>query len=207
MGHRDRYERIVSSGAVFSGKSAVKGNSNNSSQFNEILFCLIEEEIELTFRTQNCLNNAGIKLIGQLVQKSASELLDLKNFGRKSLREIEKILTEMGLTLEMSLDFPPWNGDSNANELIPILSLQRVGGGFHMDHKAAKILDNDFEKMHQEVRDKDVNDDRSKITLIYNKYPLHRLEIEFERYMPSLINLMTRHRIWLQKELKKKNFW
>ena len=206
MGHRDRFERIASSGCVFSEKPAVAGNSKNSFQLNAILLRLIEEEIELTFRSQKCLNNAGIKLIGQLVQKSASELFALKNFGRRSLCEIEKILTEIGLTLEMTLDFSPWIGDSNGTELIKILSLQRVRGGFHIDHEAANILSIDFEKMNQEVRDSIVADKRIKLPVLYTKHILHRLETEFEKGRPYLTNLIKRHRIWLQKELKKENF-
>ena len=116
MGHHNRYERTVSSGLVFCGNTDVKGNSKSSFPLNKILLSLIEEEMELSYRSQNCLNNAGIKLMGQLVQKSESELLALKNFGRKSLKEIHEALTAMGLTLEMKLDFPPWNQDSNTDE-------------------------------------------------------------------------------------------
>ncbi len=114
--HRDRYERTVSSGLVFSGNTDVKGNSKKTFPLNKILLSLIEEELELSYRSQNCLNNAGIKLMGQLVQKSESELLALKNFGRKSLKEIHEDLTAMGLTLEMKLDFPPWNQDNDTDE-------------------------------------------------------------------------------------------
>ncbi|HRT71872.1 MAG TPA: DNA-directed RNA polymerase subunit alpha C-terminal domain-containing protein, partial [Syntrophales bacterium] len=55
------------------------------------------------------LKNAGIGLIGELVQKTEAEMLKTKNFGRKSLNEIKEILAEMGLSLGMKLDFPPWN--------------------------------------------------------------------------------------------------
>jgi DNA-directed RNA polymerase alpha subunit len=132
MIRKDGYERISSSGMVFNAKPAAKGNSKNS-QVNGILIRLIEEEMEFSIRSQNCLNGVGIKLIGQLVQKSASELLDLRNFGRKSLREIEKILTEMGLTLEMTLDFPPWNGEGHGDELIRIsTSIASYPGGYEV---------------------------------------------------------------------------
>jgi DNA-directed RNA polymerase subunit alpha len=62
------------------------------------------EELELSVRSYNCLKNANIKTIGELVQKSESEMLKTKNFGRKSLNEIKEILSGMGLSLGMSLD-------------------------------------------------------------------------------------------------------
>jgi DNA-directed RNA polymerase subunit alpha len=62
------------------------------------------EELELSVRSYNCLKNAGIQTIGELVQKSESEMLRTKNFGRKSLNEIKEILTGMGLGLGMKPD-------------------------------------------------------------------------------------------------------
>ena len=63
------------------------------------------DELELSVRSANCLKNAGIALIGELVQKSEAEMLKTKNFGRKSLSEIKEILAEMGLGLGMKVDF------------------------------------------------------------------------------------------------------
>jgi len=62
------------------------------------------EELELSVRSYNCLKNAGIQTIGELVQKSESEMLRTKNFGRKSLNEIKEILMSMGLGLGMKPD-------------------------------------------------------------------------------------------------------
>jgi DNA-directed RNA polymerase subunit alpha len=62
------------------------------------------DELELSVRSYNCLKNANIKTIGDLVVKSESEMLKTKNFGRKSLNEIKDILAEMGLTLGMDVD-------------------------------------------------------------------------------------------------------
>ena len=73
---------------------------------NENLYRTVEE-LELSVRSANCLKNAGIKLIGELVSKTESEMLKTQNFGRKSLNEIKDILTEMGLTLGMKLDSFP----------------------------------------------------------------------------------------------------
>ncbi len=61
------------------------------------------EELELSVRSANCLKNANIKTIGDLVQKTESEMLKTKNFGRKSLNEIKELLGEMGLELGMKL--------------------------------------------------------------------------------------------------------
>ena len=62
------------------------------------------EELELSVRSYNCLKNAGIQSIGELVQKTESEMLRTKNFGRKSLNEIKEILQGMGLGLGMKPD-------------------------------------------------------------------------------------------------------
>src|SRR6266699_2632657 len=62
------------------------------------------EELELSVRSYNCLKNANIQTIGELVQKTEAEMLKTKNFGRKSLNEIKEILTSMGLSLGMKID-------------------------------------------------------------------------------------------------------
>lgn len=65
------------------------------------------DELELSVRSANCLQNANIRYIGELVQRTDSEMLKTKNFGRKSLNEIKGLLEEMGLQLGMSIDdFP-----------------------------------------------------------------------------------------------------
>jgi len=77
-------------------------------QFNENLYRSVEE-LELSVRSANCLKNANILKIFQLVQKTENEMLKTKNFGRKSLNEIKEVLSEMGLSLGMKLDgfMPP----------------------------------------------------------------------------------------------------
>ena len=62
------------------------------------------EELELSVRSYNCLKNANIRTIRELVQKTEAEMLKTKNFGRKSLNEIKEILTTMGLGLGMELE-------------------------------------------------------------------------------------------------------
>jgi DNA-directed RNA polymerase subunit alpha len=62
------------------------------------------DSLELSVRAANCLENAGIKYIGELVTKTEMEMLKTKNFGRKSLNEIKDILAEMGLSLGMKID-------------------------------------------------------------------------------------------------------
>jgi len=76
-------------------------------KLNENLFRSVDE-LELSVRSANCLQNANIKTIGDLVQKTEAEMLKTKNFGRKSLKEIKEILAEMGLALGMKLEnWPP----------------------------------------------------------------------------------------------------
>jgi len=73
---------------------------------NENLYRPVSD-LELSVRSANCLQNAKINLIGELVQKTDAEMLKTKNFGRKSRNEIKAILSDMGLSLGMKLDFFP----------------------------------------------------------------------------------------------------
>lgn len=77
--------------------------TEGNSRVNENLLRKVDE-LELSVRSTNCLENADIKYIGELVQRSENEMLRTKNFGRKSLNEIKEILTEMGFSLGMKLD-------------------------------------------------------------------------------------------------------
>jgi len=80
---------------------------------NENLFRSVAE-LELSVRSANCLQNAGIKYIGELVQKSEAEMLKTKNFGRKSLNEIKEILREMGLDFGMHIENFPSRAELDA---------------------------------------------------------------------------------------------
>lgn len=80
---------------------------------NENLFRSVDD-LELSVRSANCLKNANIRYIGELVVRSEAEMLKTKNFGRKSLNEIKEILGEMGLGLGMKIDgWPPVGWDPN----------------------------------------------------------------------------------------------
>lgn len=72
-------------------------------QMNEVLNRSVEE-LELSVRSYNCLKNANIQSIGDLVQKTEAEMLRTKNFGRKSLNEIKEILSNLGLSFGMKFD-------------------------------------------------------------------------------------------------------
>jgi len=85
-------------------------------KFNENLYRSVEE-LELSVRSANCLKNAEILKLYQLVQKSEAEMLKTKNFGRKSLNEIKEVLIDMGLSLGMKLDgFVPPAEDEEEGE-------------------------------------------------------------------------------------------
>lgn len=79
------------------------GLGGDDEPLNDNLFRSVEE-LELSVRSANCLQNANITLIGELVQRSEQDMLKTKNFGRKSLKEIKEILTNMGLGLGMKID-------------------------------------------------------------------------------------------------------
>ena len=82
-------------------------------QLNEYLWRSVDE-LELSVRSANCLQNANIHYIGDLVQRTEADMLKTKNFGRKSLKEIKEILAQMGLSLGMNI--PNWQGPSAARE-------------------------------------------------------------------------------------------
>lgn len=81
-------------------------SEEESKKINENLYRSVDE-LELSVRAANCLKNANIQLIGDLVQRSEAEMLKTQNFGRKSLNEIKDILADMGLSLGMKLDSFP----------------------------------------------------------------------------------------------------
>jgi len=82
---------------------AMEEEIKKAPSFNENLLRSVNE-LELSVRAANCLKNAGIETIAEMVQKTESEMLKTKNFGRKSLNEIKEILAEMGLSLGMKVD-------------------------------------------------------------------------------------------------------
>ena len=69
------------------------------------------DEMELSVRSHNCLQAAGIKIIGELVSKEENEMLRFKNFGRKSLMELVEKLGDMGLSFGM--DITPYTMNGN----------------------------------------------------------------------------------------------
>lgn len=95
-------------------------NSNDSVPgLNENIYRPVDE-LELSVRSANCLKNARIHTIYQLVQKTDSEMLKTKNFGRKSLNEIKEVLSSMDLSLGMDLEGfdPPEDEDNQEGEYI-----------------------------------------------------------------------------------------
>lgn len=86
-----------------SGDDVIDASSTEDERLLETLNRSVDE-LELSVRSYNCLKNANIKTIGDLVTKSEAEMLKTKNFGRKSLNEIKDILAEMGFSLGMNID-------------------------------------------------------------------------------------------------------
>ena len=84
----------------------IEEEDSQEEEWNEALFKRVDE-LELSVRSQNCLQNAGIEYIWQLVERSEAEMLKTKNFGRKSLNEIKEILSDLDLALGTKLhNFP-----------------------------------------------------------------------------------------------------
>lgn len=98
-------------------KEAKIAREEESLPFNRNLLKKVEE-LELSVRSANCLKNDNIIYIGDLVQKSESEMLRTPNFGRKSLNEIKEVLTQMGLHLGMQIEgWPPENIEELAKKM------------------------------------------------------------------------------------------
>jgi DNA-directed RNA polymerase subunit alpha len=116
-------EEVETTGTSAEGKPEIKNENLNRSV----------EELELSVRSYNCLKNANIQTIGELVQKSEAEMLKTKNFGRKSLNEIKEILQSMGLSLGMRIDehgnaVP--TAQSTSNTPVPASFTGDSGSGF-----------------------------------------------------------------------------
>jgi len=94
----EEYEEVVAEEPMTVTVGQEGGRSTNSNLFKTV------DELELSVRSYNCLKNADIKTIAELVQKTEPEMLKTKNFGRKSLNEIKEILSRMGLHLGMKID-------------------------------------------------------------------------------------------------------
>jgi DNA-directed RNA polymerase subunit alpha len=92
------------------------------------------EELELSVRSYNCLKNANIQTIGELVQKTEAEMLKTKNFGRKSLNEIKEILAQMGLSLGMKID-EHGNAVPGPTSILPAATLAQSYGRFDDDEE------------------------------------------------------------------------
>ena len=95
---------------------AAGGEEVLEADFNEHLFKTVDE-LDLSVRSANCLQNADVRYIGELVQRTEPEMLKTKNFGRKSLNEIRELLSDMGLGLGMRLENFPTREDLERRRL------------------------------------------------------------------------------------------
>ncbi len=109
-------ERCLCCGFLLLRFSAACAAAFFCAAFRCFLLSFRADELEFSVRSQNCLQNADIKYIGELVQKSEQEMLRTKNFGHKSLNEIKEILKEMGLELGMKIDHFPSREEIDARK-------------------------------------------------------------------------------------------
>ena len=101
------------------------------------------EELELSVRSYNCLKNANIATIGELIQKTEAEMLKTKNFARKSLNEIKEILAQMGLSLGMKID-ENGNPVPGPTSVLPAATLAASYGSFDDDEEEDEDEDLDL---------------------------------------------------------------
>jgi DNA-directed RNA polymerase subunit alpha len=94
-------------------EESIAPTQSEQDKLNDILWRSVDE-LELSVRSANCLQNANIHYIGDLVQRTEAEMLKTKNFGRKSLKEIKEILAQMGLSLGMKIE--GWQGPPPARD-------------------------------------------------------------------------------------------
>ncbi|MEK7238552.1 MAG: DNA-directed RNA polymerase subunit alpha [Nitrospirota bacterium] len=102
-GHISLFSLVQEEESLSAGETAEAERNENTVDLNENLFKSVDE-LELSVRASNCLKNADIRTIADLVQKTENEMLRGKNFGRKSLNEIKEILVLMGLHFNMKID-------------------------------------------------------------------------------------------------------
>ena len=102
------------------------------------------EELELSVRSYNCLKNANIATIGELIQKTEAEMLKTKNFGRKSLNEIKEILAQMGLSLGMKID-ENGNPQPGPTSVLPAATLAASFGHFDDDDEEEDEEEDDLD--------------------------------------------------------------
>jgi len=102
------------------------------------------EELELSVRSYNCLKNANIATIGELIQKTEAEMLKTKNFGRKSLNEIKEILAQMGLSLGMKID-EQGNPVPGPTSVLPAQALAQSYAAFDEDEDEDEDEDIDLD--------------------------------------------------------------
>jgi len=112
---------------VEAGHDAIDGQPLRNENLNRSV-----EELELSVRSYNCLKNANIATIGELIQKTEAEMLKTKNFGRKSLNEIKEILAQMGLSLGMKID-EQGNPVPGPTSVLPAATLAASFGNFDDD--------------------------------------------------------------------------
>ena len=117
-------EEIETDSTVDDGRGLLRNDNLNRSV----------EELELSVRSYNCLKNANIQTIGELVQKTEAEMLKTKNFGRKSLNEIKEILAQMGLSLGMKID-EHGNPVPGPTSVLPAAALAASYGGYDDDEE------------------------------------------------------------------------
>lgn len=102
-GHISLFSLVQEEESLSADETAEAERNENTVDLNENLFKSVDE-LELSVRASNCLKNADIRTIADLVQKTENEMLRGKNFGRKSLNEIKEILVLMGLHFNMKID-------------------------------------------------------------------------------------------------------
>src|SRR5450432_404775 len=127
-------EEIESDGHMDEGRMLLRNENLNRSV----------EELELSVRSYNCLKNANIQSIGELVQKTEAEMLKTKNFGRKSLNEIKEILAQMGLSLGMKID-EQGNPVPGPTSVLPAATLAASFGNFDDDDDEDDEDDDDLD--------------------------------------------------------------
>ncbi len=200
MNYATRFQnRVVSSGATYDDRTpSRKQNTSVNDRLNATLLGLIEEESELSYRSLNCLRQNNIKLIGQLAQKTESELLRLKNFGRRSLTELKASLESFGLAFGMTFDFSPWTDGPEDTLLIQILSCQQNNGGFLIDERISGLINIDFNAISVKLKDENGNDRKQSMLSLSTEVIVNILSSDRYSGLPFLSDIIKKNQRWLK---------
>lgn len=169
----------------------------------------VSSELDLSVRSANCLERAGIILVGELIQKTPDELIRLRGMGKRSVENIQFALQEVGekvhvkLDLDTQLTIPPWNRERATDDvLIQIMRLQQNNGGFKINKYVSERLGLSFSDLLKTEKRIVIKEECDKMAILSTVILIPTLEKKFSMERPFMSDIIMMHRKWLQRSIK-----